>query len=183
MVAILAFVATHGRLLIGIACVALALIGVHIYNGWQQGIGEARIQALWNTDKAERIKREQELTEKVAELSGTLQGNANADLQQSVVALQGVAGNLSRSVASLSNRPDRGKGNNVPNTTGTCTGQTGAALAKPDGLFLAGYSADAAKLEIALNYCERRYNEAKLILDNLASKGKAEAPPAPAGRN
>ena len=65
-------------------------------------------------------------------------------------------------VASLRNRPERVRivtvTNEVPGATPTCAGSSGEELARGDAEFLAGYAADAARLEAALNQCEAAYN-------------------------
>lgn len=64
-------------------------------------------------------------------------------------------------ISSLRNRPERAPDfkPSVPETPSACTGVSGAELARGDGEFLAGYSADAAKLAKALKQCEQQYNE------------------------
>ena len=49
-------------------------------------------------------------------------------------------------------------GSEVPSAPAACIGTTGAELARGDAEFLAGYAADAARLEAALNQCEAAYN-------------------------
>lgn len=65
-------------------------------------------------------------------------------------------------VASLRNRPERVRTvtviNEVPGATPACAGSSGEELARGDAEFLAGYAADAARLEAALNQCEAAYN-------------------------
>ena len=75
-------------------------------------------------------------------------------------------------VDSLRNRPstrtdsDRG----VPESTSTDTGCTGKGLARPDGEFLAGYAADAAKLQAALNVCKKRYEAVMDMINGQDNK-------------
>lgn len=52
----------------------------------------------------------------------------------------------------------------VPGTPETCAGVSGAELARGDGEFLAGYSADAAKVREALRTCETRYEQVRTEL-------------------
>ena len=63
-------------------------------------------------------------------------------------------------VASLRNRPERpaAPAGEVPSPTPACVAATGQELARGDAEFLAGYAADAASLEAALNQCEAAYN-------------------------
>lgn len=64
-------------------------------------------------------------------------------------------------VDSLRNRPERAKDfkPSLPETPSACSGVSGAELARGDGEFLAGYAADAKKLESALQQCVNQYNE------------------------
>lgn len=64
-------------------------------------------------------------------------------------------------VDGLRKRPERiitSSSSEMPSASAACAGTTGAELARGDAEFLAGYSADAAKLEAALNQCETAYN-------------------------
>lgn len=63
---------------------------------------------------------------------------------------------------SLRNRPERpAESSGVPSDPGTCSAATGAELARGDGEFLVGYSADAAKLQKEFDHCVVQYNEVK----------------------
>ncbi len=67
---------------------------------------------------------------------------------------------LSTALIELRNRPERPGNHNpaVSSTAPACVGATGTELARGDAEFLAGYAADAAKLEAELNKCEAAYN-------------------------
>lgn len=54
--------------------------------------------------------------------------------------------------------PDSG---GVPEGAAAGVGCTGAGLARPDAAFLAGYAADAARLQTAVDECKARYNALK----------------------
>jgi len=64
---------------------------------------------------------------------------------------------LNNTIAGLRTRSERPTGE-MPTTPGACFGLSGAQLARGDGEFLAGYAADAARLEAALEQCEAQYN-------------------------
>lgn len=63
-------------------------------------------------------------------------------------------------VDSLRNRQERttSGSSEVPNPAPSCAGTTGSELARGDAEFLAGFAADAAKLDAALTQCEAAYN-------------------------
>lgn len=67
-------------------------------------------------------------------------------------------------VASLRNRPERTRTVTVevPGATPACAGSSGEELARGDAEFLAGYAADAARLEAALSQCEAAYNALRI---------------------
>jgi len=62
-------------------------------------------------------------------------------------------------VAGLRKRSERPDSSKLSETPRACDGASGAELAKRDAEFLAGYAADAARLEAALDYCEAEYNK------------------------
>jgi len=60
---------------------------------------------------------------------------------------------------SLRDRQERpSKDGSMSGAARSCAGASGAELAKGDGEFLAGYSADAARLQAALDQCVKQYN-------------------------
>jgi hypothetical protein len=66
-------------------------------------------------------------------------------------------------VGSLRERPE-GRVQSCPvyTDTGAPAGCTGAGLARPDAEFLAGYAADAARLEATLEQCRAAYEAVRL---------------------
>lgn len=63
-----------------------------------------------------------------------------------------------RELDGLRNRPEaRASAGGVPEGTAAGVGCTGAGLARPDAAFLAGYAADAARLQTAVNECKARH--------------------------
>jgi hypothetical protein len=63
-----------------------------------------------------------------------------------------------RTLDSLRERPDRPSDGGVPEGAAAGVGCTGAGLAGPDAAFLAGYAADAARLQLALDQCKAAYD-------------------------
>jgi hypothetical protein len=65
-------------------------------------------------------------------------------------------------INSLHDRAEtRAGASGVPDGAAAGVGCTGAGLAKRDGEFLAGYAADAARLQLALNACQAAYDEVR----------------------
>ena len=76
----------------------------------------------------------------------------------------GIIGRYESALAELRERPERPdpRGNiGVSETATSPTGCSGAGLAKGDAEFLAGYSADAAKLKSALQQCLSVYSSTR----------------------
>lgn len=122
--------------------------------GWRLGKEIATIQANY-ANKAEQQTqaardKETQLTDKLARAQ-----------EKRNVEVASINRKHATAVASLRQRPERLAtfASEVPSAPATCTGTTGAELARGDAEFLAGYAADAAKLEAALNQCEAAYNE------------------------
>lgn len=149
---------------IGASLAIVAIIGAGVWYIHHDGFkrGAAKVQAEWDKDKlaaweaynealtAARDK-EQTLANKVAELQ-----RKRTDENARHVARER---NL---LNQLRNRPERTtEAGGVPTTPGTGTGCTGEGLARPDAEFLAGYAADAARLQSALNQCQASYESAK----------------------
>lgn len=73
-----------------------------------------------------------------------------------------IAAERDRAVDELRMRPERTV--ESPTTAATCTGQTGQSLARGDAEFLVRYSADAARLQAAVEQCEAQYESARKAL-------------------
>lgn len=161
------------RTLIAIAAV-IAFTGVVGWKAYTAGQDEAtqRLTAVYvaeqlNTQKAvnaeltKAIQREKQLV-------ALVQQSAKEHYNEK----QRITAKHNTVVDSLRNRPitrtdsDRG----VPESTSTDTGCTGKGLARPDGEFLAGYAADAAKLQAALNVCKKRYEAVMDMINGQDNK-------------
>ena len=121
--------------------------------------GATRVQTAWDAERLEALraraefetaarKREQELAAKVEQLQRSHRNEirrierTHADL-----------------VDSLRYRPEAraGAGNVPTDTAAGAAGCTGAGLARPDAAFLAGFAADAARTQAALDACIAAY--------------------------
>ena len=80
----------------------------------------------------------------------------------------GIIGRYESALTELRERPERpaSRGNSgVLETASSPTGCSGAGLAKGDAEFLARYSADAAKLEVALQQCLSVYSSTRDLVE------------------
>jgi TolA-binding protein len=141
----------------------------------------AALGALWRTDsalEAERLAHQTTKTERADEARKRAEthGKELVRAQEREIALKAVASRLQqenrdenrriaalyqRELDGLRNRPEARAGadtGGVPEGAAAGAGCTGAGLARPDAAFLAGYAADAARLQAALDHCEARYN-------------------------
>jgi hypothetical protein len=140
--------------------ITLALSAGSAWFGYSKGkqAGTTAVQTLWNSEKATLAEavirevnlaqaREKELQDKLAQAQRSRREAINR-----IAALE-------RDLAdSLRNRPEaRAGAGGVPETPTSGTGCTGEGLARPDAGFLARYSADAARLQAALDACKAGY--------------------------
>lgn len=147
--------------IIAIVVLAIGFLAGWTTQGWRLNKEIATIQAehakslkkLADTARdAEAANREKERSYQVS--LAQAQEKRNVEVAR-------INSNHAAVVDSLRKRPERivtVTRSEVSGTPAACTGTTGAELARGDAEFLAGYSADAAKLETALNQCEAAYN-------------------------
>ena len=139
--------------------VSLFLAGTH----WKAYTkGKAQVQLEWDADKAKVL--EATLAAEKAARAKEQELRDAADKQRGIDRAK--INSLNRAVADaveqLRNRPERPAANlPTPAATGLSgTGCTGAGLFRPDAAFLIGIAADADRLRIALNACQRAYQAA-----------------------
>ena len=161
------------RTLISIAIV-IALTGGIGWKAYTAGQAEAtqRLSAIYTAEKldtqkavnAELMKARQREKEMLVVIQQSSQEHAN-DIQR-------ITTKYNRIIDSLRNRPTTRTNNNtnMSSDSSTASGCTGKGLARPDGEFLAGYAADAAKLQIALNICKERYNAVMKMINGQDNK-------------
>ena len=136
-------------------------IGAAAGGGYYKGnsAGRAEVQQAWDKEKAEQYaayakgqeearKREQEMQQAADKLRREKDAEIR-DINARTIA-------LSNSLRDRAERP--AQNGSVSGTPRSCSGASGAELAKGDGEFLAGYSADAARLQAALDQCVKQYN-------------------------
>lgn len=142
-------------------------IGAAAGGGYYKGnsAGRAEVQQAWDKEKAEQYaayakgqeearKREQEMQQAADRLRREKDAEIR-DINARTIALSN----------SLRDRQERPASNNsVSGAPRSCAGASGAELAKGDGEFLAGYSADAAKLAKALELCTAQYEAVRAEL-------------------
>lgn len=132
-------------------CAALFFSGGWAVNGWRKDKEIAEM-------KADYEKKRGEAESQARTKEQTLQKVAEQAVRDKNAQVATVTRRLSNTIAGLRTRPERSTSSQMPTTPGSCFGLSGAELARGDGEFLAGYSADAAKLRAALKQCEAQYD-------------------------
>lgn len=146
-------------LILGAVLAIGAAAGASFFAGAESG--RAEVQQKWDNQMrqlAEDRAKELELTREKEQNMQQAAENIRREKEREIQEISARATALSNSLRNRPERPERSsdKGT-VPSTTPTCSGASGAELARRDGEFLAGYSADAAKLSKALEVCEAQY--------------------------
>jgi len=140
----------HREIAVFVLCIAVSFGCGWFVNGWRLNGEIAQIHADYdkkraNAEEAARIK-EYELATKATQIRVEKDAKITA-----------ITRKLNTTLAGMRTRSERPSGE-MPNTSSTCFGLSGAELAVGDGEFLAGYAADAARLEAALEQCKAQYN-------------------------
>lgn len=139
-------------------CVLVAAIagGAGYWRG--HSAGQAKVQAAWDRERAQLAEEHAQAVAAARAKEQALQAQADQLREESNAKLKEVNARAAALADSLRKRPERtAQGSAVSGTTSTCVGATGATLARPDAEFLAGYAADAARLQAALDQCVRQY--------------------------
>lgn len=141
----------------------LVLAGVLVAFGFVQGV-------QYEGDKADLRQAAQEKAAMQAHLAATQRG---LNIMSDALVLEGVKNEqlkaidrrLNTALGELRKRPDRPAPGAPPRDTAACAGATGAELAGGDAEFLAGFAADAARLQAAVETCQARYESLRTRLN------------------
>lgn len=140
--------------------VAVLAIGAAAGGGYYTGKedGRALVQQAWDKEKAEQYAEYAKGQEAARRKEQEMQAAADQLRKDKDAEIRNINARATALANSLRNRPERpAQTSGVPDTARTCTGASGAELARGDGEFLSGYSADAARLDKALDYCIAQY--------------------------
>jgi len=139
-------------IIVAIIAVVIGLGLGWVVQGWRKDRAIATMQAEYAEQRAEA-----ESTARTKEQGW--QNTAEQITRDKNAQIAATTRRLNNTIAGLRTRPERPDNpSEMPTTPGSCSGLSGAELARGDGEFLAGYSADAARLEAALKQCEAQYN-------------------------
>jgi hypothetical protein len=140
------------------AVVAVALAGGA---GYVKGSahGKASVQAEWDRERAAQAEAYAKAQAAAREKEQQLQAEADQLREETSVKLQEAndrAASLSNRLRDRKERPTSATGS-VSGATKSCSGASGAELARGDGEFLVRYAADAARVQAALEQCVKQY--------------------------
>lgn len=136
-------------------------IGAAAGGGYYKGnsAGRAEVQQAWDKEKAEQYAAYAKAQEEARQREQEMQQAADKLRREKDAQIKNINARATALANSLRDRPERpAKDGAVSDTARSCAGASGAELAKGDGEFLAGYSADAARLQAALDQCVKQYN-------------------------
>ena len=136
-------------------------IGAAAGGGYYQGntAGRAVIQQAWDKEKAEQYAQYAKAQEEARQREQEMQAAADKLRREKDAQIRDINARATALTNSLRDRQERpAKDGSVSGAPRSCAGASGAELAKGDGEFLARYSADAARLQAALDQCVKQYN-------------------------
>jgi hypothetical protein len=147
---------------IGIAT-TISLAGTAWYahsKGRQSGMRE--VQTLWIAERAAIREAQAEEMMKARQREEALQALIDRQRRAHREEVNRVAAEFSADLERLRDRPEARAGDSgVPEGAAAGVGCTGQGLAAGDASFLAGFAADAARAQAALNACVTAYNEVR----------------------
>ena len=135
-------------------------VGVAGAGGLYKGhkLGKAEVQQAWDKEKAEQLAAYAKAQEEARAKEQALQAQADQLRKESYEQIKDINARSDKLINSLRQRPERStQTSSVSNTAESCSGASGKELASRDAIFLAGYSADAARLQAALDTCIKQY--------------------------
>lgn len=153
-----------------LALVAIAA-GVKLYStGKADGVSETT--NLWQAEKTEMLSVANQQLEEALNKQQQLQKQLSINAQENKRELKNITTRYNVIIDSLRQRPtERSSEATITDNTGVSVGCTGAGLARGDAEFLAGYAADAAKTQSALDQCVKSYDDvAKIINEQDSNK-------------
>jgi hypothetical protein len=124
--------------------------------------GMSVVQSQWDAERAMTLAAQAEEMMKARQKEQALQVAINRIKQEKTREAVRLANDYAAVINSLHDRPEaRAGAGGVPTGAAVGTGCTGAGLAGPDARFLAGYAADAARLQLALQVCTSAYDQVR----------------------
>lgn len=128
--------------------------------------GEASVEKAWAAEKLTVLQAQATQIKLAGERTGALRAELSRLTTEKNNENTRLTARYESIIAGLRERPtERASGDSgLPSVATPGAGCTGAGLARPDAEFLAGYAADAARLQLALASCTGAYEAARLNL-------------------
>ena len=140
-----------------------SLAGTALYafsKGKQYGMSQ--VQTLWTQERLALSEAQAEEVMKARQREEALKVLIARQRQEHRNEIHRIGREHSALVDSLRDRPEARAGDSgVPDGADAGVGCTGRGLSAPDAQFLAGFAADAARLQSALRACQRAYDEVR----------------------
>lgn len=139
---------------------SLIAIIVAAAGGYFQGSehGQAKIQALWDKEKAAQYAEYAKGQEAARAKEQELQAGADRLRREKDAEIRNLNARAVALNNSLQHRPTRtSEAGSVSDTSKSCSGASGKELARGDAEFLVRYASEAARLQADLNQCIRQY--------------------------
>jgi hypothetical protein len=136
-------------------------VGTAAGGGFYKGFstGKAEVQQAWDKEKAEQYAAYAKGQEEARRREQEMQASADQLRKEKDAEIRNINARSLALANQLRDRPERpAQSSTASGAARACSGATGAELAKGDGEFLAGYAADAARLQAALDQCVKQYN-------------------------
>lgn len=151
--------------LLAATALACAVGGAWLYRtGFTKGA--ASVRAEWDAERAAQLAALAEQQMKARQREKALTDALEQQRLERRREVDRIVREHQRIVDGLRNRPEaRASDGGVPEGAAAGVGCTGQGLARGDAEFLAGYSADAARLQSALNACQAAYDEVRRALN------------------
>ena len=140
-----------------------SLVGTAMYahnKGKQSGMSQ--IQMQWDAERLAVQAAQAEETMKARQREQALQALLVRQRKEHTNEVNRIVREHAGLVDSLRDRPEtRAGAGGVPDSADAGAGCTGQGLSRPDAEFLAGFAADAARTQAALDACQRAYDEVR----------------------
>jgi len=135
-------------------------VGVAGAGGLYKGhkLGKAEVQQAWDKEKAEQYAAYAKAQEEARKKEQELQANADQLRREKDEEIRDIAAKSAALASKLRDRKERPtQTGSLSSSSESCGGASGKELARGDGEFLAGYAADAARLQVSLETCIKQY--------------------------
>ena len=133
----------------------LVMLGFSYWKGYTHGSNNT--QEKWDAERVVLERQAQEWKDEVRETERQLQAKADKIQREKHNAVKAADSKYAALIDSLRHRAETRSNEPVSDSSGDVVGCTGAGLARPDAEFLAGFAADAARLQAQYNACKAGY--------------------------